>query len=476
VSVETSVLVDIPALLPSWQRSLRAARRSPRTVQSYTEAAEQLSDFLVRKGMPTLVASIRREHVESFIEDLDRRFKPATVGVRFRSLQQLMRWMLEEGEITADPMARMRPPKVPEDPPAVLSDTELRGLLRAAEGDRRDTALLRVFIDTGARLSEVAGLWLADVDLDDGTLGVLGKGERVRVLPIGVKTIKALDRYLRVRRRDDVDALWLGGKGAMTPSGITQMLRRRALQAGIGHIHPHQFRHTIRVRDHLSFGDGATGHGEGLAAFEHGGEKPRTTVVAGEVAAVRGLAYVRIGDDLGAQRGGSRRDRFAPPTLESVVVPADPRDGAHLRAALTRLAEQGPLIDVRVSDVDGQASVSLYGQVQKEVIQATLVRDFGIEVAFRRVTQLHVERPLGVGTAIEPMHAPTNPYNATIGRRIEPATDDSGIAFRLDVDHRSMPLFIYGTADEFASSMHGYVRDALGGACTGGASPTATSR
>jgi hypothetical protein len=314
--------------------------------------------------MPTLVASIRREHVESFIEDLDRRFKPATVGVRFRSLQQLMRWMLEEGEITADPMARMRPPKVPEDPPAVLSDTELRGLLRAAEGDRRDTALLRVFIDTGARLSEVAGLRLADVDLDDGTLGVLGKGERVRVLPIGVKTIKALDRYLRVRRRDDVDALWLGGKGAMTPSGITQMLRRRALQAGIGHVHPHQFRHTIRVRDHLSFGDGATGHGEGLAAFEHGG----------------------------AQRGGSRRDRFAPPTLESVVVPADPRDGAHLRAALTRLAEQGPLIDVRVSDVDGQASVSLYGQVQKEVIQATLVRDFGIEVAFRRVTQLHVER------------------------------------------------------------------------------------
>jgi len=70
----TDVRIDIPALLPSWQRSLRAARRSPRTVQSYTEAAEQLSDFLVRKGMPTAVTSIRREHVEAFIEDLDSRF------------------------------------------------------------------------------------------------------------------------------------------------------------------------------------------------------------------------------------------------------------------------------------------------------------------------------------------------------------------------------------------------------------------
>src|SRR6266508_5281633 len=165
----TTATVDISALLPSWQRSLRAARRSARTVQSYTESAEQLADFLVRKGMPTAVASIRREHVEAFVEDLDTRFKPATVGVRFRSLQQLFRWLLEEGEITSNPMERMRSPRVPEDPPAVLSDAELRALLRACEGSeataRRDSAILRVFIDTGARLSEVANLRLENVDL-----------------------------------------------------------------------------------------------------------------------------------------------------------------------------------------------------------------------------------------------------------------------------------------------------------------------
>ena len=252
MSTRTDVAVDIPALLPSWQRSLRAARRSPRTVQSYTEAAEQLADFLVRQGMPTAVESIRREHVESFIEDLDSRFRPATVGVRFKSLQQMFKWMLEEGEITSNPMARMRSPSIPEDPPQVLTDAELRALLKACEGsdfvDRRDTAIVRTFIDTGARLSEMAGLTLDHVDLDDQTLTVTGKGSRVRVLPIGAKTVKAIDRYLRVRRvhrEHGLSALWLGRSGAMGTSGIQQMLRRRATQAGLDHLNPHQFRHTF---------------------------------------------------------------------------------------------------------------------------------------------------------------------------------------------------------------------------------------
>ncbi|MET0715261.1 MAG: tyrosine-type recombinase/integrase, partial [Mycetocola sp.] len=200
----TTSEIDIPALIPSFQRSLRAANRSPRTVQSYTEAAEQLAGYLVRRGMPTVVDSIRREHVEAFIVDLQTRFKTTTVAVRFRSLQQLFKWMLEEGEITMNPMARMRPPSVDETPPAVLTDDELRALLRVCEGtgftERRDAAIIRCFIDTGARLSEIANLRVDDVDLDGHTFKVIGKGSRTRVVPIGAKTVKALDRYLRVRR------------------------------------------------------------------------------------------------------------------------------------------------------------------------------------------------------------------------------------------------------------------------------------
>ena len=146
----------------------------------------------------------------------------------------------------------MRLPSVPEDPPQVLSEKELRALLKACEGQdfvaRRDTAIVRMFIDTGARLSEMTGLKLDDVDLDNQTLTVTGKGSRVRVLPIGAKTVKAIDRYLRVRRahrEHDLPALWLGHAGAMGTSGIAQMLRRRATQAGIDHLNPHQFRHTF---------------------------------------------------------------------------------------------------------------------------------------------------------------------------------------------------------------------------------------
>jgi site-specific recombinase XerD len=249
--LQTLAPVDIPALLPSWQRSLRSDHRSPRTIQSYTEAARQLADFLVRQGMPTAVADIHREHVESFIAGLLERFTVATAAVRFRSLQQFFRWALEDGEITDNPMARMRMPRAPENPPAVLSDHELRELLRACEGSdsvsRRDLAILRVFIDTGARLSEVADLRLEDVDLDAGLVTVTGKGSRVRVLQVGAKTIRALDRYLRARRSAE-SWLWLSPQGRMTPSGIAQMIRRRATQAGVGHVHPHQFRHTFASR------------------------------------------------------------------------------------------------------------------------------------------------------------------------------------------------------------------------------------
>lgn len=183
----------------------------------------------------------------------------------------------------------------PEDPPTVLSDVELRALLKACEGSdfaaRRDTAILRVFIDTGARLSEVANLKMDSVDLDDQTLTVLGKGARVRVLPIGAKTVKAVDRYLRVRR-SDLSELWIGAKGPITPSGVAQMLRGRASQAGVGHIHPHQFRHTFAHRWLAAEGRGRPPGDRGLAFARHAStlrrELPSRTRAGGSQAARAG--------------------------------------------------------------------------------------------------------------------------------------------------------------------------------------------
>ncbi len=186
-------------------------------------------------------------------DQLDR-VKPATAAFRYRSLQQFFKWLVEEDELEADPMASMKPPHVPEQPVPVLSPAAITALLDACAGkafaDRRDLAIIRLFLDTGMRLGELAGLRLEDLDLDvDNVAVVLGKGRRLRACPFGRKTAQALDRYLRARGKHsgfDASALWLGerGKGPMTASGIAQVIKRRSQEAGIGHVHPHQFRHT----------------------------------------------------------------------------------------------------------------------------------------------------------------------------------------------------------------------------------------
>lgn len=251
---------DLDVLTASWLRHLRAKNLSPTTIRSYELAARQLREFLAVQGMPTEAPKIRREHVEAFIEDVLTHRRPATAANRYRSLQQLFGWLVDEGEIQRSPMERMSPPRVPEDPIPVLPERDLKAVLKTCEGkrdfiSRRDTAILRVLVDTGARLQELAGLRYRpgdedhnDIDLDLGLMRVLGKGRRERVLPLGAKAVKALDRYVRSRASHPhakSSALWLGQKGPMTDSGIHQVVKRRGEEAGIGKIHPHQFRHTF---------------------------------------------------------------------------------------------------------------------------------------------------------------------------------------------------------------------------------------
>lgn len=260
----TTTIGDLATLIPSWARSLRAENKSPRTIVSYTSGGKQLNTFLVARGMPTTAAAIRREHVEAFIEDVLARSRPSTAATRYRDLQQLFKWLQEEGEVEESPMARMHPPKLDERPVPVVADDDLKALLKACGGksfeDRRDTAIIRSFLNTGARLAELAGITLHDVDLDLRELYVTGKGRKGRALPLGPKAVKDLDRYLRTRTRHK-DAglpwLWLGPKGRLTGSGIAQMVKRRCREAGISEINVHRFRHTM---SHLWLASGGTEH------------------------------------------------------------------------------------------------------------------------------------------------------------------------------------------------------------------------
>jgi ribosomal protection tetracycline resistance protein len=119
-----------------------------------------------------------------------------------------------------------------------------------------------------------------------------------------------------------------------------------------------------------------------------------------------------------------------------------------LRLALSQLAEQDPLIDVRQDGLDGEISVSLYGEVQKEVIQATLTNDFGVDVDFHETTTICIERPVGSGSSIARLREDSNPFLAGVGLRVDSAPTGSGVEFRLEVELGSMPIAFFRAVEE----------------------------
>ena len=243
--------LTLDVAISSWERALRARNRSPKTIRSYVDSARLLEAFLRQQRLPLDVRAITSEHLELLMEDQLRRWRPTTAAVRFRSLRQLFVWLASREEISCSPMANMRAPRVPPMPVPVIPDTDLMRLLEVCAGGRfedfRDHALLRVMIETGVRLSEVAGLALTDVDMEVCELAVLGKGTKRRSVPFGEKTAASLRCYLSARghhRHAVSPKLWLARRGPLTGSGISQLLRRRCRQAGIPVAHPHQLRHS----------------------------------------------------------------------------------------------------------------------------------------------------------------------------------------------------------------------------------------
>lgn len=284
---------------------LESVNAAPGTITIYGVAIKQLGAFLADRGMPADPTLVTREHLVEWMRHMQRE-KPAGQGLtpqtalqRYRSASRLFAWLVDTDEIPESPMAKMKPPRVAEKMVPVIKQGDLDRLFKAMSGgefeDRRDRAIASLFIDCGPRIGELAGVRMADLDLEAREIVITGKGSRTRRVRFVRETRTDLQRYI-LKRQQHADAesdwLWLGRRGPLTKSGIYRMVVRRCEQAEIPPIHPHLFRHTF-AHQYL-----AAGGNEG-DLMKVTGWKSRAMVD-------------RYGSSVAAERAADKHDAFSP--------------------------------------------------------------------------------------------------------------------------------------------------------------------
>ena len=326
-----------------------------------------------------------------------------------------------------------------------LQRLEVPTLLFVNKMDRQGADPARVLDEIGERLTPTA-------------IPIESAEDRAVAMELGAEAYPVF--FGSARTGDGVEALMSGiaellpaaprdGDGPV--SGSVFKVERGPAGEKIAYVR--MFSGTVQTRDRL-----AEQKVTAIRVFEDGAASvQRAAVSAGEIAQLWGLPEIQIGDAIGAPRRGQRH-HFAPPTLETVIAPRDERDKVAFRDALARLAEQDPLISIRQDDLRQELSVRLYGEVQKEVLEATLANEFGVAVEFRETTTICVERPVGTGAAFEKIRVAPNPFLATVGLRVEPG---SGVTYELDPQvPGTMPHALFRAVED---TVHETLREGLRG-------------
>lgn len=260
MSVSPSV-DELRPLAESWALSLRADRKSPQTQKSYADGVRFYLAWCRTEG----VAPLLRSSIRAWVADLlDGGSAASTARARQLAVRRFAAWLEDEGEIPADPFMGVKAPKLDTQVVEPLTDDELRALLKActpakdatraeALRDRRDEAIIRLMLETGARAGEVVAMATDHLDLKASTAVIRrGKGGKGRVVPLSANCVMSLDRYLRHRREHrlaETPHLWLGDRGKQFRyDGLHKSLKNRAERAGIDRFHPHMLRHTAAHR------------------------------------------------------------------------------------------------------------------------------------------------------------------------------------------------------------------------------------
>lgn len=276
VKVPDGIAQPLDGLAEDWLIELQAANRSPYTQRLYIGTIADLARFLVDRGMPTDPLAITGEHLREYLRDmLVRGLAPKTVQARHSYLSAFFGWLVEEDEIKDSPMRRIKPPKLDETPPKMVTDEQFAAMLATCRGtgwdDKRDAAILRLLEASGLRRAELAAIRVGDLDLTARTVAVMGKGRQGRVVRFDQETAVALSRYRRERgkgRYHDLPEFFLARTGAMSPNAVGEVVYKRARLAGLVDdtgrelVHPHMFRHRFADR-----WKAAGGSEEGLMAL-----------------------------------------------------------------------------------------------------------------------------------------------------------------------------------------------------------------
>lgn len=246
--------LDLLELMPSWHRDLLNEGASSKTLKTYSQSVRTFTGWLDRTGDPPgLMRDLTREHIKAWVTAMrdEGGLASSTISTKFANLRAFFNWMVAEEEIGANPMDGVKQPPPGSRPVPVVPPDGILAILATCGNDfagRRDECIIRCLADGGMRVNELASLDLDDVDFDQQVLWVQGKGGKPRAVPFGMKTERALDRYIRVRRRHpkarSTTRLLLSRVGPISVDRIEKMLKERAAAAGLGRVVPHWLRHT----------------------------------------------------------------------------------------------------------------------------------------------------------------------------------------------------------------------------------------
>ena len=234
--------------------------RSANTLAAYRRDLVAYEGYLRERGLT--LAEVGEGVVADYVGHLEASGrKPASVARALVAVRSLHRFCVEEGQAGSDPTGDLDTPRVPQGLPKALSEAEVGSLLAAVVGQdplaRRDRAILELLYGTGMRISELVGLSLSDLALEDGLVRVFGKGARERLVPLGSFGRRAVADWLdpsgrgalvprRWARRGDAEAVFLNARGGrLSRQGAWGIVRHYGARVGLaGRLTPHVLRHS----------------------------------------------------------------------------------------------------------------------------------------------------------------------------------------------------------------------------------------